>query len=184
MALTESTMMSLGSRAPDFNLPEPLTGQDLSLEQLRGVHATLVMFVCNHCPYVIHVIEGIAELSADYMPRGVGFVAINSNDVDNYSEDSPEKMSAWATQEQFLFPYLFDESQSVAQAYGAACTPDFFLFDDELNCIYRGRMDGAKPGNDEPVSGHDLREALDAVLTGMPVNKDQKPSLGCNIKWK
>ncbi len=184
MALTESTMMSLGSRAPDFNLPEPLTGQDLSLEQLRGEHATLVMFICNHCPYVIHVIEGIAELSADYMPRGVGFVAINSNDVDSYPEDSPEKMSAWATQEQFLFPYLFDESQFVAQAYGAACTPDFFLFDDGLNCIYRGRMDGAKPGNDESVSGHDLREALDAVLTGMPVNKDQKPSLGCNIKWK
>lgn len=125
MALTESTMMSLGNRAPDFNLPEPLTGQDLSLEQLRGVHATLVMFICNHCPYVIHVIEGIAELSADYMPRGVGFVAVNSNDVDNYPEDSPEKMSAWATQEQFLFPYLFDKSQSVAQAYGAACTPDF-----------------------------------------------------------
>ena len=184
MTLTESTMMSLGTKAPDFSLLEPLTEQTQSLEQLRGEHATLVMFICNHCPYVIHVIQGIKALSADYLPRGVGVVAINSNDVANYPGDSPEKMSAWATQEQFLFPYLFDESQSVAQGYGAACTPDFFLFDDELNGIYRGRMDGAKPGNDEPVSGHDLREALDAVLTGMPVNKDQKPSLGCNIKWK
>jgi len=184
MALTESTMMSLGTTAPDFSLPEPLTGQVQSLEQLRGERATLVMFMCNHCPYVIHVIQGIKALSADYLPRGVGVVAINSNDVDNYPEDRPEKMSAWATKEHFLFPYLFDGTQTVAHAYGAACTPDFFLFDAQLNCVYRGRMDGAKPGNDEPVTGQDLRDALDAVLAGSSVEETQKPSLGCNIKWK
>lgn len=184
MSLTESTMTSLGARAPDFSLPEPLAGQVRSLEQLRGERATLMMFICNHCPYVIHVIQGIKALSADYLPRGVGIVAINSNDVANNPEDSPEKMSAWATQEQFLFPYLFDETQAVAHAYGAACTPDFFLFDQQLNCVYRGRMDGAKPGNDESVTGQNLRDALDAILAGVSVNSDQQPSLGCNIKWK
>jgi len=184
MALTESTMMPLGTKAPEFNLPEPLTGKNWSLEQLQGVFATLVVFMCNHCPYVKHVIKGITELSADYIPEGVAVVAINSNDISSFPEDSPENMAVLATEEQFLFHYLFDESQQVAQAYRAACTPDFFLFDDELNCVYRGRMDSANPGNDEPVNGQDLREALEAVLAGVSVKGSQKPSLGCNIKWK
>lgn len=184
MALTESTMMSLGTRAPEFNLPEPLTGKNWSLDQLQGVFATLVVFMCNHCPYVQHVLKGIKELSTDYLPQGVAIVAINSNDVSRYPEDSPENMVALATNEKFLFHYLFDESQQVAQAYRAACTPDFFLFDDELNCVYRGRLDGSKPGNDELVNGADLREALDAVLEGVSAPSEQKPSLGCNIKWK
>lgn len=184
MALTESTMMPLGTKAPEFNLPEPLTGKNWTLEQLQGVFATLVVFMCNHCPYVKHVIKGITELSADYIPEGVAIVAISSNDVVSVPEDSPDAMSALAAQEHFLFHYLYDESQGVAHDYGAACTPDFFLFDDELNCIYRGRMDAATPGNDEPVNGQDLREALEAVLAGVSVKGDQKPSLGCNIKWK
>lgn len=184
MALTESTMMPLGSQAPEFCLPEPLTGKNWTLEQLQGIYATLVIFMCNHCPYVKHVIKGINELALDYIPEGVSVIAINSNDIGSHPEDSPEHMVAWAQQEKFPFRYLFDESQSVAHDYGAACTPDFFLFDYELQCVYRGRMDAANPGNDEPVTGQELRDALDAVIAGKDVNEDQKPSLGCNIKWK
>lgn len=184
MALTESTMMALGAQAPEFTLPEPLSGKEWSLEQLQGVFGTLVIFMCNHCPYVKHVIEGITALSADYLLEGVSVIAINSNDTESYPEDSPENMAALAAKENFLFHYLHDESQQVAQSYRAACTPDFFLFDDELNCVYRGRMDAATPGNDEPVTGKDLREAMDALLEGRPVKGEQKPSVGCNIKWK
>ncbi len=184
MALTESTMMPLGTQAPEFTLPEPLTGKTWSLEQLQGVFATLVVFMCNHCPYVKHVMEGITELSSEYMLEGVSVIAINSNDVDSYPEDSPENMAALAAKEHFLFHYLYDESQQVAQAYRAACTPDFFLFDDELKCVYRGRLDAATPGNDIPVTGQDLRDAIDAVLKGKSVPGEQKPSFGCNIKWK
>lgn len=184
MALTESTMMPLGTRAPDFHLSEPLTGKSWSLEQLQGVYATLVVFICNHCPYVKHVIQGFNDLALEYIPEGVAIIAINSNDAESYPEDGPEQMSAWAKQEGFVFRYLYDDSQSVAHDYNAACTPDFFLFDDELNCAYRGRMDAATPGNDEPITGQELRDALDAVIEGDPVNEDQKPSMGCNIKWK
>lgn len=184
MALTESTMMPLGTLAPEFSLLEPLTGKHWTLEQLQGVYATLVVFMCNHCPYVKHVIEGVEEMALAYIPEGVAFIAINSNDVDSYPEDSPENMAEWARQEKFPFRYLFDKSQSVAREYGAVCTPDFFLFDDELRCVYRGRMDAATPGNSDPVTGQELRDALDAVIAGAAVSEDQKPSLGCNIKWK
>ena len=184
MALTESTMMPLGTEAPEFTLPEPLTGKDWSLEQLQGVFATVIIFMCNHCPYVKHVMEGVLALSSDYIPEGVSVIAINSNDVDDYPEDSPEHMAALAAEKHFLFHYLFDESQQIAQAYRAACTPDFFLFDDELKCVYRGRMDAATPGNDIPVTGEELSAAIDAVLEGKSVPGEQKPSIGCNIKWK
>ena len=184
MAVTESTMMPLGTEAPEFALPEPLTGKNWSLEQLQGVFATLVIFMCNHCPYVKHVMDGVTALATDYIPEGVSVIAINSNDVDGYPEDSPESMAALAVKEHFIFHYLFDESQQVAQAYRASCTPDFFLFDDELKCVYRGRLDAATPGNDIPVTGQDLRGAIDAVLEGKSVPGEQKPSMGCNIKWK
>jgi thiol-disulfide isomerase/thioredoxin len=184
MALTESTMMPLGTLAPAFELPEPLSGQDRSLDELRGEKATLIVFMCNHCPYVRHVIDGVASLAHDYRPKGVSVVAINSNDVANYPEDAPDKMAAWAREKSFGFPYLYDETQAVAKAYRAACTPDFFLFDKNLACVYRGRLDGATPGNKVPVTGADLRAALDALLAGNPVGATQKPSMGCNIKWK
>ncbi len=184
MALTQSTMMPLGTPAPEFELPEPLGGQARSLDELRGEKATLIVFICNHCPYVRHVIDGIVSLARDYQSKGVSVVAINSNDVANYPDDAPDKMAMWATEKSFGFPYLYDETQAVAKAYGAVCTPDFFLFDKNLACVYRGRLDSATPGNGEPVTGADLRAALDALLEAKPVGETQKPSMGCNIKWK
>jgi hypothetical protein len=142
------------------------------------------MFICNHCPYVKHVIDGIIEMANDYIPKGVSFIAINSNDVENYPDDSPEKMQQLAREKNFPFPYLFDESQEVARAYHAACTPDFSIFDAELKCTYRGQMDSARPGNGEPVTGSDIRAALDAMIAGNAVNAEQFPSVGCSIKWK
>lgn len=184
MAVTESTMMELGVNAPDFHLPEPATGATKSLEDIRGDKATLVIFMCNHCPFVIHVIEAIVALANAYQAKGVGVVAISSNDVVNYPEDSPKKMAKFAADHQFGFPYLYDESQDVAKAYSAACTPDFFLFDNDMSCVYRGQMDGARPSNQEPNDGADLRAALDALLAGQPVSDRQYPSAGCGIKWK
>lgn len=184
MAATESSMLPLGTPAPDFSLPDTASGRTVSLDEIAGGKATLVMFICNHCPYVKHVLDGIVALAHDYGGRGVGIAAISSNDALRYPDDGPEKMKALAEHKSFPFPYLYDESQDVARAYQAACTPDFFLFDAGRRCVYRGQMDASRPGNGIPVTGGDLRAALDAVLAGKDVDPDQKPSIGCNIKWK
>jgi peroxiredoxin len=183
MVETPSTMLALGTRAPHFRLPDT-TGRQVSIDDYKGAPALLVAFICNHCPFVKHVRKGLAALGRDYQARKVAVVAINSNDVANYPDDSPEKMAEEIELAGYTFPYLFDESQEVAKAYRAACTPDFYLFDAELRLVYRGQMDDSRPGNDVPVSGSDLRVALDAVLEKRPVSSDQKPSIGCNIKWK
>ena len=177
-------MIQLGSPAPDFSLPEPLTSRLLTLKDFQGKQALLVMFICNHCPYVIHVNQGIVALAKDYQEKGVGFVAISSNDVENYPADAPDKMKVHAGQEGYTFPYLYDETQEVAKAYDAACTPDFYVFDGNRRLVYRGQMDGSRPGSGVPVTGEDLRAALDAVLAGGAVTDMQRPSAGCNIKWK
>jgi thiol-disulfide isomerase/thioredoxin len=184
MAATLSRMMPLGTIAPDFTLPDTLSGASLSLVHLRSEIATVVMFLCNHCPYVLHLNEALVRLANEYQSKGVIFVAISSNDVRAHPEDAPEKMTLHAKHYQYPFPYLYDETQEVARAYEAACTPDFFVFDTSLRCIYRGQFDDSRPKNDIPPSGHDLKVALDAVLTGREVNPIQKPSIGCNIKWK
>ena len=184
MVLTPTTQIPLGFAAPDFTLPDTVSGKDLSLKDLASDKATVIMFICNHCPYVKHVIEGIVELTNDYIPRGISFIAISSNDVENYPDDSPEKMAGEARRLNFKFPYLYDESQEVAKSYSAACTPDFNIFDGNLKCIYRGQLDDSRPGNKIPVSGKDMRTALDALLEGEKISEDQVPSVGCNIKWK
>ena len=184
MALTPSTMkLSLGAAAPDFTLPDPY-GESLSLADFAGKPALLVAFICNHCPYVKHVAPALAQLAKEYQAKGVGVVAINSNDFAAYPDDSPTMMKAEIGQRGYTFPYLIDETQSVAKAYMAACTPDFFVFDKDHKLVYRGQMDSSRPGNNQPVTGEDLRDALDAVLAGQPTAKDQRPSMGCNIKWR
>jgi peroxiredoxin len=180
MALTYSTMLPLGTKAPDFRLPDVVTGRMVSLADFAGKKALLVMFICRHCPYVKHVQDELARLGRDYDC----IVAISSNDAENYPEDAPASLREMAVSLKFNFPYCYDESQQVARAYGAACTPDFFVFDAQRRLVYRGQLDDSRPGNNKPVTGRDLRAALDAVLTGKPVNPDQKPSVGCNIKWK
>ena len=185
MALTPSSMVPLGSAAPEFRLPEPKTGADVSLDDVAmGKRATLVMFLCNHCPFVVHVNAELVRLANDYAPRGVGVVAISSNDVDGYPDDAPDKMAAKAAELGYAFPYLYDEDQSVARAYDARCTPDFFVYDADRKLVYRGQLDGSRPGNDVPLTGSDLRAALDAVLSGATPLAEQRPSAGCNIKWK
>ena len=184
MALTESNMLSLGTAAPDFNLPDTISGKMVSLNELKSDLATVVMFICNHCPYVIHVNEEIVRLAKEYQDLGVSFVAISSNDVENYPDDSPEKMTQLAAKEGYTFPYLYDETQEVARAYDAACTPDFYVFDKNARLVYRGQLDGSRPGSGIPLTGTDLRAALDSVLVNRPVNPMQRPSAGCNIKWK
>lgn len=184
MAFTESTMLPLGTTAPDFELPDTVSGKFVSLSDLYPAKALVVMFLCNHCPYVVHVNPEIAQLAHDYRPRGVNFVGISSNDVEKYPADGPEKMKETAQEAGYSFPYLYDESQEVARAYDAACTPDFYIFDNNKQLAYRGRIDGSRPGNQIPLSGADLRAALDAVLSGKPVVERQYPSGGCNIKWK
>ncbi|HEX9188953.1 MAG TPA: thioredoxin family protein [Vicinamibacteria bacterium] len=184
MARTESTMLlPLGAKAPSFDLPDP-GGRRHSLAGFEGAPALLVAFICRHCPFVQHVRSGFAALAAEYQDRGVAVVAIASNDAQAYPEDGPAGMAEEAKEAGYTFPYLFDETQEVAKAYGAACTPDFFLFDRERRLFYRGQMDGSRPGNGAPVTGEDLRRALDAVLEGQPAPVAQRPSLGCNIKWK
>ena len=183
MAATASTMLPLGTAAPDFHLPDA-TGHLVSRDDFAGSPALLVMFLCNHCPYVKHVAEEVVRLARDYQARGTGVVAISSNDVAQFPEDGPVQMAAVAAAMGFTVPYLYDETQEVAKAYHAACTPDFFLFDADRRLVYRGQLDGARPGNSVPVSGDDLRAALDAVLDGTPVAEPQRPSLGCSIKWK
>lgn len=184
MVLTPSNMLPLGSKAPDFRLRCAVSGKEYSLEELKSDKATVIMFICNHCPYVKHVQRGLVELANDYIPKGVSFIAINSNDVVKYPEDSPANMKIVAERLGYPFPYLFDETQEVARAYDAACTPDFYIFDRELKCVYRGQMDDSRPGSGIPVTGKHIREALDDVLAGRPVGEEQLPSIGCNIKWK
>ena len=184
MAQTASTMMlPLGAKAPAFELPDP-SGRAWSLAAFDASPALLVAFICHHCPFVKHVRPGFASLAAEYQKRGVAVVAIASNDAKAYPDDGPEGMLQEAKAAGYAFPYLFDESQEIAKAYGAACTPDFFLFDRERRLFYRGQMDGSRPGNGVPVTGEDLRKALDAVVEGRPAPEVQRPSLGCNIKWK
>ncbi|MBI4396231.1 MAG: thioredoxin family protein [Elusimicrobia bacterium] len=184
MVRTESTMLPLGTLAPDFHLPDAVSGQRISLETFVRQPALLVMFICNHCPYVQHVKRELARLGRDYQDKNLGIVAISSNDVAEYSEDSPDQLRALARSEGYAFPVCYDESQETAKAYTAACTPDFFLFDRARKLVYRGQLDDSRPGNGKPVTGRDLRSAIDAVLAGKPVDANQKPSLGCNIKWK
>ena len=183
MSLTPSTMLPLGTSAPPFSLPD-VSGKTVSIADFQNAPALLVMFICNHCPYVKHVRSGLAQLARDYQAQGVAVVAISSNDVMSHPDDSPAKMAVEAKEAGYTFPYLYDESQAVARAYQAACTPDFFLFDREKRLVYRGQLDDSRPGNGIPVSGKDLRAALDAVVAGKPVASEQKPSIGCNIKWK
>lgn len=179
-----STMLSLGTVAPEFSLPDTVSGRMLSLDQVAGDRTTVVMFLCNHCPYVKHVNDAIVRLANDYSLRGVSFVAISSNDVERYPEDSPAEMKRTARELGYPFPYLFDESQDVARAYQAACTPEFYVFDGDRRLVYRGQLDDSRPANDTPVTGRDVRAALDAVLAGRPVSQEQVPSIGCGIKWK
>ena len=181
---TPSTMLPLGTRAPDFGLLDVTADSLVSRDDFADRPALLVMFICNHCPYVLHVIDEIASLGREYQERGVAVVAISSNDVDSHPQDGPEPMAVFASERDLTFPYLYDETQTVAQAYHAACTPDLFLFDASRQLVYRGQMDGSRPSNDVPVDGRDLRAALDATLTGEPIREPQLPSLGCNIKWK
>lgn len=184
MALTSSKMIPLGTKAPSFSLPDAVSGRRQSLEQLKSDTATVVMFICNHCPFVQHIQEKLVEVANKYQAKGIQFVAINSNDSKNFQEDSPEKMKAIAEEFDYPFPYLFDATQEVAKAYQAECTPDFYVFDYNLMCVYRGRFDDSSPGRSIPVTGEDLIQALDNILSGKPVNPNQKASQGCNIKWK
>ncbi|MEQ8323565.1 MAG: thioredoxin family protein [Vicingaceae bacterium] len=184
MAQTPSTTIALGFKAPSFKLFDTLSGNLVSLEEIASQKATVIIFMCNHCPYVLHVLEGIAALSQDYLKKGISFVGISANDVENYPDDSPDKMSELAKEYAFNFPYLYDESQEVAKAYDAACTPEFHIFDKDLKCVYRGQLDDSRPGNNVLVTGKDVRNALDNILSGKPVNHEQRPSIGCNIKWK
>jgi len=183
MSSTPSTMLELGTQAPHFSLPEPATGRSVNLTDYQG-KPLLVVFACNHCPYVIHILESFTDYANNAQRRGLSVVMINANDVDNYAADSPEKMISLVEQYGFEFPYLYDESQSVALAYRAACTPDFFLFDQQHKLVYRGQYDGARPGNNVDVSGVDLKAASDALLSNQLVSTDQLPSMGCNIKWR
>lgn len=184
MAFTESKMIELGTKAPDFKLPDTVSGEKLSFSNIRSDKATVVMFTCNHCPYVLHVNPELVRLAKDYQEKGVSFVAISSNDVDRYPDDSPEKMTELAKEVGYPFPYLYDETQEVAKAYDAACTPDFYVFDGHDKLAYRGRLDESRPNSGKPLTGKDLRAALDAVLAGKPVPEPQYPSGGCGIKWK
>jgi len=184
MALTASTMLALGTPAPSFELPDVVSGKTISLDTFADKKVLLVMFICHHCPYVVHVKDELARIGVDYGGRSVGIVAISANDAETHPDDSPDGLREMAQQTGFRFPLCYDETQNVAQAYTAACTPDLFLFDEKRKLVYRGQLDGSRPKNDVPVTGSDLRAALDAVLAGEAVSVDQKPSMGCNIKWK
>jgi peroxiredoxin len=184
MAATESSMLELGTQAPHFSLPDVRDGKTHTTASLTGSRGLLVMFICAHCPFVKHVEKQLAQLGADYKKSGVGIAAISSNDVVNYPDDAPAGLARQAQRVHFTFPYLYDETQEVARAYDATCTPDFFLFDAAGKLAYRGQLDASRPGNGIPVTGSDLRSALDALVAGHPVSSDQHPSIGCNIKWK
>ena len=184
MARTASTMLPLGTKAPDFHLPEVVSGKTISLATFAGKKALLVMFTCKHCPFVKHIQTELAQIGEDYAEKDLAIVAISANDAIKYPDDSPEQLKAMALELGFIFPLCYDETQETAKAYTAACTPDFFLFDADRQLVYRGQLDDSRPSTDKPVTGKDLRAAIDAVLAGKPVNPDQKPSIGCNIKWK
>ncbi|WP_276167663.1 thioredoxin family protein [Zobellia alginiliquefaciens] len=184
MARTLSNMLPLGTTAPDFNLLNTRTEEYVHLNELKGDKGTVIAFICNHCPFVKHVNLEIAQMAKDYQAKGIGFIAISSNDVQNYPQDAPDLMKRTATEEGYTFPYLYDETQEVGKNYDAACTPDFYLFDTDLKLVYRGQLDDSRPGNGIPVTGKDLRKALDALLKNEKIDENQKPSIGCNIKWK
>lgn len=185
MSNTPSNMLALGTKAPDFQLPNPSNNNQLqALESLKGKKGTLVIFMCNHCPFVLHIIDKLEELYEDYKSQGIEFIGINANDVDKYPADSPENMVDFVEEKGIRFPYLYDATQDVAKSYDAACTPDFFFFDDNLKLIYRGQMDDSRPGNQKEVTGEDLVIAFENLLAGAEQEAFQRPSLGCNIKWK
>lgn len=183
MAVTPSTMLELGTQAPDFNLPDVVSGDTVSLDSFSDKKALLIMFICQHCPFVIHIQDELARLGNDYANQSLGILAISSNSIKTHPMDAPDNLKAQAEQTGFNFPYGYDESQDVAKTYKAACTPDFFLLDGERKLTYRGQLDDSRPGNNKPVNGADLRAAIDSVLNDLPVNPDQKSSVGCNIKW-
>ena len=184
MAKTNSYMLPLGTVAPNFKLPDTISGEQTLLSEVKGTKGTLIIFMCNHCPYVLHLLDKIIEISSEIREFGINTVAISSNDVENYPDDHPILMKKLAEDRDFSFPYLYDETQSVALSYEAACTPDFYLFDSDLKLVYRGKFDDARPKNEEPISGKDLLIAAKNLIAGLPQNNDQTPSLGCNIKWK
>ncbi|MGB3655691.1 MAG: thioredoxin family protein [Rivularia sp. (in: cyanobacteria)] len=184
MALTASTMLSLGTKAPDFQLPDVVSGGTISISTFADKKALLIMFICRHCPFVKHVESELAQLGKDYFQSGLGIVAISANDVKNYPDDAPDLLKTMATELDFKFPLCYDETQETAKIYTAACTPDFFLFDGDRKLFYRGQLDDSRPSNGKPVTGKDLRNAIDSVLAGKSLSEEQKPSIGCNIKWK
>lgn len=184
MSLTPTKQIELGFQMPAFSLPDSISGKIISHTEIIGEKGTLVMFICNHCPYVLHVISELVKIGYDYFNKGIGFVAISSNDIVNYPEDNPQRMKEFGLSLKFPFPYLFDETQDIARAYDAVCTPDYNLFDAEGKCVYRGQLDGSRPGNNIEVKGADLRSAIDLVLAGQNVPEKQIPSTGCSIKWK
>ena len=184
MALTPSTMLTLGTEAPDFSLPDTISGKTISLSDFAAKKALLVMFICRHCPYVQHIQPELGKLGKDYAAKDIGIVAVSANDAHKYPDDAPKELARMAKELGFSFPFCYDESQAVAKAYTAACTPDFFLFDAKRRLIYRGQLDDSRPGNGKPVTGVDLRAAMDAALAAKPVSVAQRPSIGCNIKWK
>ena len=184
MAATPTTHIPLGYTAPDFTLLDTISGNLKSLQELKGQKATVVMFICNHCPYVKHVNQQLVQLANDYIPKDIAFIAISSNDIENYPDDAPEKMTSIAKEEKYPFPYLYDETQAIAKAYHAACTPDLSIFDKDLKCVYRGQLDDSRPKNDSISDGKDIRNVLDCILNDTPIPEKQIPSLGCNIKWK
>ncbi len=184
MPALETIDIPLGFKAPDFSLLDTISGETKDLQSLKGEKATVVMFICNHCPFVVHIAEQLSQLAKDYTNKGVAFIAISSNDVKKYPADSPEKMTLFAKEYDFSFSYLYDETQEVAKAYKAVCTPDFSIFDGDLSCVYRGQLDDSRPGRNIPITGNDIRRALDAILAEKVVSSEQKPSIGCSIKWK
>lgn len=184
MARAASTMLPLGTKAPDFQLPDVVSGKKITLDSFAGKRGLLVMFICRHCPFVKHVQKELAQIGKDYANKDLGMVAISANDAANYPNDAPDSLKEMAQELGFTFPLCYDESQETTQAYTAACTPDFFLFDEKQQLVYRGQLDESRPSNDLPVTGKDLRAALEALLSGEAINSDQKPSIGCNIKWK
>lgn len=184
MALTPSNTFEKGAKAPSFNLLNTLTDKYVSLSDIKGTKGTVILFICNHCPFVLHVNEQLVQLAKDYLPKGIGFVAISSNDVENYPQDGPDLMKTHAKEVGYPFPYLYDETQEVAKAYDAACTPDLYVFDEELKSVYHGQLDSSRPGNGVPVTGADMRAVLDSLLDGVAYTGVERPSMGCNIKWK
>jgi len=184
MSRTPSNMLRLGTIAPNFTLLDTVSHKILSLKSMKGTNATVILFICNHCPFVIHVNKELVMLANDYRSKGIEFIAISSNDVENYPQDSPQLMHEVAADLNYPFPYLYDETQNIAKAYDAACTPDSYVFDSELKLVYRGQLDDSRPGNGIAVTGEDIRNALDCILNGTPISSTQKPSIGCNIKWK